>query len=141
MSAVYRARPVTFSTASIRGTRWPTMVSFASSPQGSGFRDGISTTLVSSRPSTSTLVVTMRLCVIGSPPGLRRGQNCANDLGIRTAPAQVAAHAADHVALGRVRILPEQRDGGEDLAGGTEAALEGVVLDERRLHGVELVGL
>ena len=36
-------------------------------------------------------------------------------------------------------ILAEQRDGGEDLAGRAEAALERVVLDERGLHGVERV--
>ncbi len=38
-------------------------------------------------------------------------------------------------------VLAEQRDGGEDLSGRAEAALQRVVFDERRLHAVQRVAV
>src|SRR5689334_2949306 len=96
-SAVYRAAPVTFSSASARVARRPTTWRFASSPHGAGSRDGSSTILVSSRPSISTLVVTKRLGITR----LRGGEHGAHDLGVRPAATEVAAHAALNVRFGR----------------------------------------
>src|SRR3712207_6316263 len=78
-----------------------------------------------------------------------------DDARVRAAAADVAAHPlADLVvreARGRRRhvvrdvarvaaaCLLEETNGRADLTGCTVAALEGVVLDERRLHGVQLV--
>src|SRR5438105_7134265 len=119
----------------MRGTRWPTTVSFASSSHGAGFREGSSTIFVSSRPSTSTLVVTNRLLATGRVR-LGGGQHRAHDGRVRAAAAEVTAHAGADVVLRGSGIRSEQCDGGQNLARGAEAALRGVVLDERALHAM-----
>src|SRR6476661_2981952 len=102
------------------------------------------------------IVVDKAPCVLGLPAGMdlldRR-----DDPRVGAAAADVAAHPfADlvvrepgrrrghvlrdmaHVAAAR---LLEQGDGGADLPGRAVAALEAVVLDEGRLHRVELIPL
>src|SRR3954462_9518732 len=111
----------------MRGTDVPTTCSDASLPHGSGFLAGISTILVSSRPSTSTLVVTKRLCIRGiSGSG---GEHRSHDFRVCAAAAEVAAHAAANIDFGRAGILGEQGHRGENLARCAEAALERIVLE------------
>src|SRR5437762_1610153 len=119
----------------MRGTRCPTTWSSASSPHGVGFREGSSTTFVSSRPSISTFVVTNRLAIWRLSG---RGQHGADDFGISAAATEIATHPASYVVLGWMGLVAEERDGGEDLAGRAKAALERVVLDERGLDGMQL---
>src|SRR5882672_1052248 len=99
----------------------------ASSPHGSGSRDGSSTTFVSSRPSTSTFVVTNRLAI--GVALLCDSEHGTNYLWVRPASAQVAAHAADDVGLRGSGVLPKERHRGENLTGSTEPALQRIVLD------------
>src|SRR6266567_9598297 len=123
----------------MRGTRCPTITSFASSSHGAGSRDGSSAIVVSSRPSTSTFVETNRLGR-GSDivlTRLRRGEDGANDLRVGTAAAQIAAHRAPDVILVRHGRVVEECHGGEDLAGRAESALQRVVRDERGLQRME----
>src|SRR5690348_851827 len=110
--------------ASMRGRRWPTTWSLASSPHGVGFRDGSSTTFVSSRPSISTLVVTKRLAMwcLSS-----RGHYGAHDLGVRPAATEITAHATPDVVFGWIRVVAQECDGGENLTGRAESALQRVV--------------
>src|SRR5688572_29889524 len=126
------ARPVTFSSASMRGTHWPTTPSCASGAHGSGSNAGTSTTFVSSRPSTSTFVTTKRLSAMRRPP--RHVLNRAHDLGVGAATAEVAAHRDTDVLLGRSRVLLEEGGGGDELARRAEAALDRIVSDERCLE-------
>src|SRR3984893_7670167 len=63
------------------------------------------------------------------------------DVRIGGAAADVAAHVLGDVLVSRGVALLEQRDGRHDLARGTVAALERVVLDEGLLHRVELAVL
>src|SRR5512133_1574283 len=119
----------------MRATRCPTTCRSASSPHGSGFLDGSSTTFVSSRPSISTFVVTNRLAIRVAL--VRDGQDGANDFRIRPAAAEIPAHAAFHLVFGRVRVGVQQRRGGEDLAWRAEAALQRIVFDERGLEWTE----
>src|SRR3712207_6225549 len=104
-----------------------------------------------------------QLFLFYEPPGARslsarvRLLNRGDDLRVRAAAADVAAHALAYLV---VRKLPdggrhvfrdvthvaaprlfEQPDGRADLARRAVAALEAVVLDEGRLHGVKLVAL
>ena len=58
--------------------------------------------------------------------------------GIGGAAAEVAAHELGDVLVAGGVALLEQLDGGHDLPGRAVAALEGVVLDERLLHRVQL---
>src|ERR1041385_4166256 len=118
----------------MRGTRCPTTWRSASSPHGVGFRDGSSTTFVSSRPSISTLVVTKRLAIWRLSS---HGHHGAYDLRVGAAPTQIAAHSASHVVFGWIPVVAQERDGSEDLTGRTESALQRVVFDERRLDGMQ----
>ena len=61
-----------------------------------------------------------------------------DDVRVGAAAADVAAHQLADIVVGPGVSLGEQADGRADLAGGAIAALEGIVLDERRLHGVQL---
>src|SRR5438105_13503444 len=81
-----------------------------------------------------------------------------DDIGIAGAATQVAAHPLTNLRSRQVRDaewaldigrggarptrfrLFDHGDGRHDLAGGTETALEAIVLDERRLHRVEIAG-
>src|SRR5688572_3555416 len=104
-----------------------------------------------------------QLLLAGEAPGVPRlaaGVNFlhrGDDLGIGAAAAEVPAHALADLVVGhlcarpgdvlcRVAGLPrarlgEKADRGADLPRSAVAALEGVVLDEGGLHGVELVAL
>jgi hypothetical protein len=65
--------------------------------------------------------------------------NGRDDVGVRTAAADVATHPlADLVRRPGVALL-QQSDRGHDLAGRAVPALESVVLDKRGLDGVELI--
>src|SRR5690242_8312427 len=106
----------------MRGTHCPTTSSCASCVQGSGSKGGTSTTFVSSRPSTSTLVTTKRLsamrCVL-----LHRGCRILDrlhDLRIRAATAEVAGHRRPDVLLGGRRVLHEEQGRGHELSRSTE---------------------
>src|SRR5689334_11982596 len=63
------------------------------------------------------------------------------DVVVSAAAADVAAHQLADLVVGAGVPFVEQTDGRAELAGGAIAALEGVVLDEGRLHGVEGVAL
>src|SRR5262249_61020484 len=56
---------------------------------------------------------------------------------VSAAAADVATHLLAEVVVGPGVPLVEQADGGAELAGGAIAALEGVVLDEGRLHALQ----
>src|SRR6266542_3365314 len=60
---------------------------------------------------------------------------------VSAATANVATHQLANVVVGAGVPLVEQPDGRAELARSAIAALEGVVLDEGRLHGVEGVPL
>src|SRR6185503_1284117 len=93
---------------------------------------------ISSRPSTSTLVATKRCSATDHPPaGVLHG---AQDLGIGAAAAQVSAQRHADLRFTRGGIVLEQRGCREDLARRAEPALNGVVRDERLLHGMRSVG-
>ena len=64
-----------------------------------------------------------------------------DDVGVGAAAADVAVHGLLDVAVGGADGSLEGGDGRHDLAGGAVAALIGVVLDERGLHGVQVAGL
>src|SRR5450432_282838 len=57
-----------------------------------------------------------------------------DDVGVRTAATEVAAHVLADLVIGVRAVLRQQRDRAHDLTGRAEAALEGIVLDERGLH-------
>src|SRR6185312_2410472 len=59
-----------------------------------------------------------------------------DDVRVRRAAADVAAHELADVGVGPGAALVEQRDRGHDLPGSAVAALETVVPDERLLHRV-----
>src|SRR5687767_13344820 len=117
-------------------------------PQGVGSWSGTSTTFVSSRPSTSTVVVMKRRgevpvvpvsrisIAIGPSQNCRGAVNRANDLRVRPAAAEVAAHRSRDRVIGGVPVTREQCHGGQHLTRRTETALHGVVVDERLLDGV-----
>src|ERR671916_1623166 len=65
---------------------------------------------------------------IGPPRLVDRG----DDVRVGGAAADVAGHELPHVR----HVLLHCGDGGHDLAGGAEAALQRVLVDERLLHGV-----
>src|SRR2546423_7997949 len=136
MSAVYTAAPVTFSSASMRGTHCPTTCIGVSAVHGAGSNSGTSTMRVSSRPSTSTFVVTKRLrATRHSPSGVLHREH---DLRVRAAAAEVAAQCRPNLRLARARLLVEQRGRRDDLSGCAESALYGIVRDECLLQRVQL---
>ena len=61
-----------------------------------------------------------------------------DDVGIGAAAADIAAHQLADLVGGRAPALRRSGRPRADLAGRAVAALEGVVLDERLLHRVEL---
>src|SRR5438132_12439902 len=75
----------------------------------------------------------------GSCPALRvpRFLDGSEDVVVSAAAAEVAAHQLADVIVGAGVPLAQQADGRAELAGGAVTALEGVVLDEGGLHGVE----
>jgi hypothetical protein len=62
-----------------------------------------------------------------------------DDPWIRTAPADVSAHALAHVVVFRTARLTEECDGRHDLTRCAIAALKAVVVDEGLLDGVQFV--
>jgi hypothetical protein len=81
------------------------------------------------------LVVTNRLAIwcLSS-----RSQHGAHDLGVCPAATQIATHSAADVVLGWIRVVAQERDGGEDLTGRAEPALQRIVLDECGLDRMQL---
>ena len=72
------------------------------------------------------------------PASFRGGFDGSEDSHVRRAAADVAAQAVlDRLAI-RLRRFVQQRSRPHDEAGNAVAALAGVVVDERLLHGVEL---
>jgi hypothetical protein len=65
-----------------------------------------------------------------------KGLNCADDVGVAGAAADIAGEVMADFALGRVRVLREQLPGSHDHPWRAEAALQGVVLMESRLNRV-----
>src|SRR6185437_15586962 len=118
------------------------MVSRAPSCHGSGSNCGSSTTLVSSRPSTSTLVATKRRAEgerVGSPGmciphGFGGGEHGPYDLRVGAAATQITAHPANHIRLGGGCRALQQRNARHDLPGCAVAALQCVVLNESALQ-------
>ena len=69
-----------------------------------------------------------------------RLEDSRGDAGIRAAAADVAAHSlADALGVAAGVALGEQPDGAHDLAGRAVAALKPVVIEEGRLHRMEVV--
>src|SRR5215217_4750302 len=73
------------------------------------------------------------------PPFFRRELHRLDDLRIRRAAAQVARQVMLDLLLVGLRNLVQQLARHHDEARSAEAALEGARLDERFLHGVELL--
>src|ERR1035437_4558832 len=65
---------------------------------------------------------------------VRDGTNGGENLRVSAAAAQVAAHARSNLVVRRAGISCEQRVRGHELAGRAEAALRGVLRDERPLE-------
>src|SRR3954451_6259203 len=63
--------------------------------------------------------------------------NGGPDIGVRGTAAEIATHPLGDLGVTRRVALVEQGDRGHDLAGGTVAALECVLRNERPLHGVK----
>jgi len=62
-----------------------------------------------------------------------------DDVTVRTAAAEIAAHPfADRRRIGWT-TLGEQGDGGDDLTGRTEPALKAVVFEKGRFHRVQFL--
>src|SRR5215203_4295815 len=125
-SWVYLAKPVALAGPSRREMRWPIR---------RGFRG----------QETSTIRLFLLLLLLSSPPRLLLLLSIGS-LENRLAHSSVSATAAEVtgqplVDLVEVRMgVPvEQGLGGHDKAGGTEAALKGVVLDKGGLQRMELV--
>src|SRR4051812_46780796 len=78
--------------------------------------------------------------------GVRRSARSArllnrrDDVGVRAATTDVATHAFPDVGVRWAARLAEQCDGGHDLPRRAVAALVAVVLDERRLYGMQRPG-
>src|SRR5437016_86238 len=73
---------------------------------------------------------------MSSPPSRHRLDG-GNDVGIGAAAAEIAAHEFANAGIrGRATFLDE-RDGRHDLARGAIAALEAVMFDKGRLHGMK----
>src|SRR3569833_3839933 len=64
-----------------------------------------------------------------------------DDVLVGAATANVAAHQFAHIGVRGAAWLLHQRHGGHDLAGGAVAALIAVMLNEGRLHGMQIAGL
>jgi hypothetical protein len=64
-----------------------------------------------------------------------------DDVRVGTTATDVAVHRLLDVGISGPDVLVEHRDGGHNLARGAVAALVAVVLDESKLHGMEVIGL
>ena len=71
----------------------------------------------------------------------RRVLNRSDDVLVAGAAAEVALEPEAHLLLAGIRVLLEQVDGAHDHARRAVAALEGVLLVEGTLHGMELAVL
>src|SRR5918996_5618763 len=66
------------------------------------------------------------------------GADRLDDVVIAGAATEIALQPLADLVLGRVRIVLQEVDRAHDHAGGAEAALQRVMLAERRLHRVQL---
>ena len=64
-----------------------------------------------------------------------------DDVGVGATAADIAVHGVLDVVIGWTDVLLQDGDGGHDLAGGAVAALVTIVLDERDLHWMKVIGL
>jgi hypothetical protein len=72
---------------------------------------------------------------------LPRRHHGAQDGRISAAAAQRVLERLPDLVFGGIRVRFEQRDGGQDLAGNAEAALDGAVVDKRLLQRMEPIPL
>lgn len=70
---------------------------------------------------------------------LGRSTPCLQNVAVRAAAAQVAAHRAHDLLVGRRGCRIQQRPQAHDLARRAEPALEGVGLNERSLDRIKSV--
>src|SRR6185503_5897423 len=113
-SAPNLARPVTLSTPSGRTGRVPTQ-------------------------SNAAAPLVLTFCCIGSGSshlgsGVEHG---AHDLVVAGAAAQIAGQPVAHLRLGGLRVLLQQRPGGDQEARCADAALERGVVEELALQGMQ----
>src|SRR5712691_309883 len=164
MSCVYLARPVTLCWPSTR--RRDFAISLNSVPAGWTGRSLPSTRTSDSKisPSNSSRLLTTRgIRSISAAPRHAQGwwsrssrQSRSSlvsflslsgadagfdDVRVGAAAAEVPGDGAADVVFVRRRVLTQQCHDGHDLAGRAEAALEGVGVDERALHRMELAVL
>src|SRR5712672_1072404 len=66
-----------------------------------------------------------------------KGLNCAHDVGVAGAAADIAGELVADFTLGRILVLLEQLAHRHDHPGRAEAALQGVMLVESRLHRMQ----
>lgn len=92
----------------------------------------------------------IRLQAVGSAPVgcVERGLGALTDLldgrddvRVGAAATDVAVHCLLDVGVRGADVLPENRDGGHDLARSAVSALVAVVLNEGSLHGMKVIGL
>ena len=129
-STVYSARPAARTCPSKRGASPPTTAS--SAPAGQVSRSSSSSTSAqtsSTRPSISRVLRTRR--AIRTAPAARR---IALDLRVRAAASTGCRPWRPGSPRGRTRRVLEQRRRRDDLARRAEAALKGVLGDERLLE-------
>jgi len=63
--------------------------------------------------------------------------NGGDDIWVRSAPADVAAHIFPDHGVGVSVVFTHTSNGGKNLSWRAIAALEGVILDEGLLHGMQ----
>src|SRR5882672_9136834 len=119
-SAPNLARPVTLSIPSCLTGEVPTIFSFLS-----GLKPLLSRIVDMSGPSHF----------------LGGRQHRTDDLVVSGAPAQIAGEPVAHLGFGRVGIALEQRLGGDQDAGRTDAALQSVELEEVALQRMQVLAL
>ena len=141
---VYRAAPVTFAMPSMRGMRLPIVESCAFGVSGGG------SSAPMSRPTTPRPVRSMPKTSVSRRVSLDISQELFHFrsrerrfayLGIAATAAEMAAYGGFHVLERRVGIACKERRAAHHESGGAEPALHGVMLDEGRLHRMQVAVL
>src|SRR5918995_3459135 len=103
-----------------------------------------SSTRLTGAPSTS-VVISRLLCRNGGGRALAHGPgglaDRQHDVVVARAAAEVALDRVPNLLVGRIVGPAQQVGGGHDHAGGAEPALEPVLLPERALERVKVVGV
>src|SRR5438552_3865362 len=110
----------------MRGTSVPTILSWASAPQGAGSLSGTSTSISLMWPRKPTLVLILGMAALLDVLGGRL--HGGEDARVRAATADVAAEALLDLGQVRVLVLLEQRLARHHHPRRAEAALKGVCL-------------